>query len=797
MCPTPASSETAPGLDAADAAFAALFAVIGVWSWVGISLAEAGRFHLAALAGLAGPVSAAAAYLAWRTLRANQRASTSKLVVAALVGVVAVGSWLGARPGEYLIDGADGSAYLNIGRALARHHGLTYPEPLLQQLPADQWQSVFTRERVHPRIFNLFPGGIQVYPASTTVWPNFFHLFPVWVAIADLVGGPTAVYYVSPLFGVVAIAAFWLLARAVTAPLSATLASLLLLAHFGQIWFARLPTTEIMTQAFALAGLYFATRCYQHATPVLGILGAMAFGLAAMIRIDVLVLVLPSVGAFLALIAVERRWHRAWTWFAVVLAAVSAHAVIHAWWFATPYTERILFHAFQGRSVSTGSRARPTLVLASGALALLISRCPGVPRLPARLAWLVFAGVLAQAILRILPDLRGGFLLLALSPAVAILGVLAIAVWLTGDRSAPTALIIGVLLGSTIVYGESARDLPDLPMVLRRFVPIVIPLATLAIGVLIDRVWRLGVAGRMAGVAIWLAVAALWILPSRPILAATPMQGVHDQFSRLATALPADAIVVTDGTTPSHFGLSLHTAFRRDVLWVTWTAQTASVLEALAQRTSRPLLIAQGDQPAQGALTARDVAGLDLTAALTATLRTRQLGTSIDQLPSTFVERASAIQFYAVRPRIPRAAPVTVQIGAADLGARLVGFHDAEQMGDASARWTLDHAVVQLPRVLGAPGALVLRLAAPRPASLVPPRVRVSLDGVEFFTTPPLGPGFALIDVPLPDWARSRVAAGPSQLALTAPTFVPAAHGMGADARQLGAVVDWVRVESR
>jgi hypothetical protein len=141
---------------------------------------------------------------------------------------------------------------------------------------------------------------------------------------------------------------------------------------------------------------------------------------------------------------------------------------------------------------------------------------------------------------------------------------------------------------------------------------------------------------------------------------------------------------------------------------------------------------------------------------------------------------------------------VTVEIGAADLSARIDGFHDAEQMGDASTRWTRDMALVQLPQMETASrGTLVLRLAAPRAASVAPPRMRVSLDGVEVGTTPALGPAFQLVELPLPGWSLTRLSAGPTVLTLAVPTFVPAEHGMGADTRQLGAVVDWVRVDSR
>ncbi len=122
----------------------------------------------------------------------------------------------------------------------------------------------------------------------------------------------------SPFFSVVAIVAFWLLARALTSRLVATLASLLLLANLAQIWFARVPTTEIMAQAFALSGAYFAVCCYRRPDITRGVLCAVAFGLAAFVRIDMLMFVTPLVVAFLVMVALERRWARPWTWCALI-----------------------------------------------------------------------------------------------------------------------------------------------------------------------------------------------------------------------------------------------------------------------------------------------------------------------------------------------------------------------------------------------------------------------------------------------------------------------------------------------
>jgi hypothetical protein len=392
-----------------------------------------------------------------------------------------------------------------------------------------------------------------------------------------------------------------------------------------------------------------------------------------------------------------------------------------------------------------------------------------------------------------------GFLPMLVSPLGVGLVLAGAVLWLVDDRSPPTLLVIGLLLTSTLVYGEAVRDRSTMPMPLRRFVPVVLPLSALAVGMLIDRVWRRGVIWRVVATAGWAALVAIWVSHARPLVAVAPMAGVHDEIARLSAALPSGAIVITDQTTPSHFGLSLHGSFQRDVLWVRPTAGTAAALERLARRAGRPLVIARGPaDPAKGGLTGRDLVGFTLSPARVETLQMTQLEATTNRLPSALVTRTPRIELYIARPREAAAWPALIEIGATDLSARLDGFHEAEQMGEASARWTRGQAQVQLPRLPPVGHAmLVLRLAAPRAAATPSPVMHVALDGVAIGITPALGPGFQLVEMRLPDWSLTRLAAGPCILTLSVPTFVPALHGMGDDARELGAVLDWVGVDVR
>ena len=296
----------------------------------------------------------------------------------------------------------------------------------------------------------------------------------------------------------IAVVAFWLLARALTTPLVATLAAMLLVANLAQAWFARVPTTEIMAQAFTLSGVYFALLCYRRPGITHGVLAATAFGLACFIRIDMLVFSMPAVVCFLAAVALERRWAGPWTWCALILAGLVGHAVAHALLVSTPYTDRLLYFAFLGHSVTTASRLLPPLVLAAGAIAFVLSRRAYGSAVAGRLALLVFVGILAGAAYRIWPQVSGGHLMMLMNPVGVGLVLAGAIVWITDDRSAPTLLVIGLLLTSALVYGESVRDRSAMPTLFRRFVPVVLPLSALCVGVLVDRLWRRGTPWRVA-----------------------------------------------------------------------------------------------------------------------------------------------------------------------------------------------------------------------------------------------------------------------------------------------------------
>jgi hypothetical protein len=783
--------------DPLDAAFVALIAVVAAWTWVAIVLAEVGWFTRGALLGLALPASVGAGWRAFASVTPRRPMSGLDAAGAGLVLLLAALPFV--RPAEPLVDGNDASVYLNAGRSLARYGALAHPKPLLSLIPSEDWGAVLDRELSPPRVFNVFPGGTQVVPGVNEVRPGFFHLLPVWIGSAELIAGPRAAYIVPPLSGLLALIAFWMLARTLTSVVPATLATALLASNVAMQWFSRVTMTEVAAAALILAGLTFAVWFARQPSQLAGVLAGTSIGLAAFARVDVLLFVIPVVAAFTAFQAIDRPGAREWRWLAAALVLVTAHAVVHAWLFADLYTERIAFHLLRARSVTTASRVIPPIVLVLGIGAWLLSRRAHA-RWLGRAVGVGFGVALLVAAARIGPALTGGALSLLFTPAGTALIVVSMAFWATTDRSSPVLLVAGLWLTAMLVYAESARDVGVAPWILRRYVPVLLPLSVLALAAVADRSWRRGGLWRVAAVLVLGGLSAVWASDAIPVLRADALSGLHAQLDRIAHTLPDDAVVLTDVTTPSHFGLSLYGSFGRSVLFVMPSMHTARVLDALADRLAidgRPLILAVApDADDARGLAAQDLAGLELSAARVESMSVVTLEAVKDQLPRARVVNDRPIAFHDVRRRPAAVAPVTFEVGENDLGVRGIGFHGVELMGASYARWSSAVATLYLPRVAPiAAGRLLIRVAAPRPASIAPPILALRLDGRPLGQVGPLEPGFTVFAVPLEPWALDAVARGGAMVAVASPTFSPADDGTSTDRRQLGAAIDWVRIE--
>lgn len=717
-------------------------------------------------------------------------------VLAACVLTLAV---VTGRPSEYLVNGDDATVYLNIAAAIEQRGGLVTEDPLLADLDADAQTAFFDRDRGWPHLLNFLPGGIQIAEDASHLQPGFFHLWPAAIAgFSALMQSPSAGDFVTPFAGVLTVVGVWLLAVRLSSPVAATVAVPLLTVNFAHVWFSRFPSSEMVTAALVVAGLLFVVRAAQDASRVAGVLGGMAFGLAASARLDVLVLVTPLVIAYLVIVAARGRWTPATTALAVTATVFTAQAILHAGLIATPYTQRVLRYVFATNWLDRqATLLLPALVVAVALLALFVSRW-GRALTRAPVGRVLLAVLLLAMIARSWPQLWSGPGALLLTP-VGLVAAVCGAIWLACDDPEPeTLLVVALFVVSAVAFLEARTSGRHYPFIWRRFVPIVLPIGLIFVGHVMAVLWRQRSPWRWGAPMTTVGLAVVFALHSQVILLATPMSGMREQISRIARSLPPDSVLVIDSSIPSHFGLSLHFSFNQPVLLIRaiGPAEVPRVADSVVA-SGRTLMLATSPHPLAGGRLRSDFTGFDFVPFGQTTLRWDELDRSMTDVPTRVEAVEAPIEFYEIRPQQRVTLPLTMDVGEADFRWRGRGFHSVERMDDALVRWTTGAAGVTVPPIEPVEEArLVLRLAAPRPPGRPAPDVSVLLDWRVVGTVQNVSPEFTTIAIDLDRRAIDRLVSGPSALELQSAFFVPRAEGLGDDSRQLGVIVDWLRIET-
>ena len=219
---------------------------------------------------------------------------------------------------HYAAGDKDPGVYVMHAMAIARGHSIWIHDPLLAagNLPV-QLAGPGAR----------FP-GIWISDAATgTIFPQFYHLWPALLATSYDVGGYGALVATTPLLGVLGVMLTVAVARRIAGPVAAWAAAVLMSTNMMQVWQAKYPTAEILSQVLfvgALLGVLLAVQTrWRWPALVAGLLVTIGY----LGRPDGILLVLFAVG-LLALLWVLRRCDARAGWFAVGLAVVAAVRVL-------------------------------------------------------------------------------------------------------------------------------------------------------------------------------------------------------------------------------------------------------------------------------------------------------------------------------------------------------------------------------------------------------------------------------------------------------------------------------------
>jgi hypothetical protein len=531
------------GLSAATGTFAPTFAGLVGWcvaliALVALGAAAVGRFS--------------------RALRSRENSSLAFLCL--IAGALYLGF-----PSETPFGFRDEGLYTLGALALARSGSLTFAYPPGIELA--------------PELFAAFVMQVPFYVPGVYATPQgltfqFSPLLPAWIAQLQASVGNAGLYRVNGIFAVLAIPIFYALARRFMKVPIASACSVLFALNPAQVWNVRINLSEPLTQILLLTGLLLVCDAIRRGSRGRTAAAATVFGVAAFLRLDaVLVPVLVLSAAIAVQFGLRTRGAvaaRRLAVAAVLIAAAQSVGIGLLWLFTGPYVQvnagtlakaaagglalAVVFIALRQRSVvklgTTTLRNRVAIgcaVLISMAFAyaawvrphfgpFAIIDLPGstlhgvrdfreaaLPNLAAYLTWPVTVLALVGACVGISRTLRG-----------------------RGNASVASITVMGT--AGAAVYLMDPQVSPDHFWWVRRFVPLVIPLAILLAGCAVQAILarlrlRSGVALAVSLVPA-AAFAALYV--QRETLLVRESRGVTAAVREFEASLPPGPILTRD-----------------------------------------------------------------------------------------------------------------------------------------------------------------------------------------------------------------------------------------------------------
>ena len=785
-------------VDAAEALLGALFAIVSVFSLTAVALAEAGAFTRTSVL-IAGAV-ASIVVLVWirRTTAAHGGvAPTSPRDWTMLACVFAASIALLLPPMEAVVDAGDSSVYLAIARFIADEHSLRPVDPEVASIAPDLREQLFSRDPTPPTLFNYFPGGLQVTD-DARLEASFFHLAPIWMAVFDSVGGPRSAPFVGLFFAVLSIPIAWAIGRRLSGPWTGIAAAALIVANFGEQYFARWPCSEIVAQYFALAAVWWLTLANDDDRSIWAPLAAgTAVGLGAFARVDSLLMTaLPVLAALAVLALIERPGRRARV---IALAAgvvVTSYAVLHHWNFAHAYASRVL------RAMTFIKYRYPRFVWGSlaGAFALgllYVAYARGSAFLRRTAIVVVGLGAVGVLIAGTARAMHSVLETLLTGPGIAIVfaGLAALLVRQPIARVMPLAI---VFLGSAVLYLQHRVDITGALIALRRAVPVLLPLGAILMAVALATLARAGAAARwlaIAGVVVFVAVFG-W--RSRVVFASHLFGGSYDNVAAIARTLPERALIIADPQTASHLALALRFDFHRSVLLVSGQADDGALVRVSQQAAAqhRPVLLLVPSSHEPRSLMPGQFAPMTIRALDQSSLPITQIDQMSADLPGRLVNATREIETYAIEPPTRAPIPIVMNLGPRDFAFAGLGWNPAETMQDVSARWTDGAAQLIVPVVDHPPDrvTIVVTAAGTRPPGLAVPTVQLSIGDLMLGTFVVNRSGFADYRLALSPEQTAALCRGGSLL-MRSDAFVPARISNADDRRRLGIAVDRVVID--
>jgi hypothetical protein len=829
---SPKEEENNIALDFSETAFVCVLASIIISSWFALVLAELGRFSLFNLLLLLVGFSLIS-LLAFRE-RFNLRFARPQLDWhgAALLAVLMLATGLFFRPHEFILGGADAGVYVNTGMNLARTGSLIIHDDLLADVPEDAFPEFFrSMPSENAATWLRFPGYYIDDPSTGKVTPQFLHLQSLWIAVFYSLFGLKLGLLATPFFGLMGVISIYFAARAMFNRDLAILAAFLLAINPTQIWFSRYPTSEALTQFLILSAVYAFASYIRTSSPYLGLLGGTVLGTIFLARIDVLPLLIPVV-AYLVYLRLTRGLKRGHAYFFLSLALVLSWAAFHAFTFSRPYTLDLarflvlvprlalnidsIYLVFAGVGIIVGLAIldrHPDKVIAA-ANRLLVHRRSLTIVMAAMLAIAAFYAYFIRPVVGTPKTffywydnqtlhaydhenlVRIGWYISPLGVLMATLGGIRI---IYRELSGKTLLFVSIAVIFSVFYVWNIWSNPHHIYTMRRYVPVVMPAFMISISYALLWLYRsfpFAPLGKWMAIILGIALIGLIGYADRIVVRHVEYAGAIDQVGAIARELGKDDVIVfIDVDVGNMVGTPLQYVFGKPVFVLQKGEpdldKVGTVLKKwrLNGRTISWMVANSLAPPPKG---------FTFTPVKEFFIDVPYLEHSYEHFPTKVNRLLIPLTLYeldyAKTVESSEVIPELIDVGASDYGFLVRGFHGKEQMPDGTTfRWTNGIGRVVLSRPSTGDLRLDLSVASGRPPQAPLAKLSVWVNGVL------VGEQTLVHDHTFEIWNLTvpedyLPAISEVEIELRSDTWVPQAIGYNEDPRELGVMVDWIKI---
>ena len=517
-------------------------------------LALAGWFTVPVISGCLVVISAGAFFLGRRG--GTGRATRWDL---GALAVVAGSLALYSRPAEYIVNSRDPGVYFLFADKLARTGALLHRDPLVAAVSS-----------FHPFLEGKKYPGFYLYGQDLIV-PQFFPGPFAFLGFGNLVGGTWGSLFVVPAMGALAVGVAYALGREVFGRWQGLLGAALLGGSYAFVWWARHPSSEVMTALLVLSGLWLGVRFARGAGPLTGVFAGLLLGGVMLIRVDAF-LAATAIPLLFGFDLLTRRHARRWLLPGLPLVLFVGLTLLYLNTLGGRYLYVIYTEHGLKEAIALAPFAVPVCLLLAAGFWYVRRRWGGWMGtfLEARGGGIAVAGALGFAGVALwayfvlpvpwetLPDGSRDFdayrtqILLRLvwftTPVVAALGLVGF-VLAARRMDAARALLFGAFLAFGVLYAAIPNVAPDLPWATRRFVPAAFPVLALLAAHAVGEIGGLTarVIDRRAGFAVSGVLAALalgWtVYTTLPILTFQELDGAVATYERVDREIPASEAV--------------------------------------------------------------------------------------------------------------------------------------------------------------------------------------------------------------------------------------------------------------